>query len=107
MPGFFVHQGAAVMCSHAGQASPTAPDLRVTVSGQAIVTLATPYTVAGCSFTTPAGNPLPCITGQWLTGATRILASGNPVILQDSQSICTPNATPMTITTTQTRVKGS
>ena len=34
MPGFFVHVGATVMCMHAGQAQPTVPNPRVTVSGQ-------------------------------------------------------------------------
>lgn len=107
MPGFIVHQGAVVLCSHAGQATPTAPNPRVTVSGQPIVTIAAPYTIAGCPFTTPGGTPQPCITGQWLSGATRVLAGGQPVVLQDSQSICTPNGTPMNIVSTQVRVRGT
>jgi hypothetical protein len=105
MPGFLVHQGAVVLCSHAGQALPTAPNPRLLVSGQPIVTITAPYTVAGCPFTTAA--PQPCVTGQWLTGATRVLAGGQPVVLQDSQSICAPNGTPMIIVSTQTRVTGT
>ncbi len=31
MPGFLLHEGATVMCLHAGQAEPTVPDPRVTV----------------------------------------------------------------------------
>ena len=34
MPGFLVHVGATVLCSHGGQAQPTVPNPRVTVSGQ-------------------------------------------------------------------------
>ncbi len=49
MPGPIVHVGAVVTCMHAGPAQPTAPFPRVTVSGQPIVTLATPYVVAGCA----------------------------------------------------------
>jgi hypothetical protein len=107
MSGFLVHQGAVVLCSHAGQAMPTAPSPRVQVSGTPIVTITAPYTIAACPFVTPGGTPQPCVTGQWLSGATRLLASGQPVVLQDSQSICTPNGTPMTIVSTQTRVMGT
>ena len=106
MPGFLLHVGAAVQCAHAGQAQPTSPNPRVLVSGQPIVTQPAPYTVAGCPFTTPAGNPMPCVTAQWVTGATRVLSNGMPVLLLDSQAICTPNGTPLIITVTQTRVTG-
>ena len=72
MPGFLLHVGATVMCAHAGQAQPTVPNPRVMVGGQPIVTQAAPYTVAGCPFMT-GPNPMPCITAQWITGATRVL----------------------------------
>lgn len=106
MPGFLLHAGATVLCAHGGQAQPTAPNPRVMVGGQPVVTLAAPHTVAGCPFTTPAGNPLPCVTAQWVAGATRILAGGQPVLLQDSQAVCVPNGTPVSIVATQVRVKG-
>lgn len=106
MPGFLLHMGATVMCAHAGQAQPTAPNLRVKVGGQPIVTQTTMYTIAGCPFTTPSGTPMPCVTGQWVSGATRVLAGGQPVLLQDSQAVCTPNGTPLNIVVTQTRVRG-
>ena len=106
MPGFLLHVGATVLCAHGGQAQPTSPNPRVTVSGQPIVTQPAPYAVAGCPFTTPAGNPLPCITAQWITGATRVTSNGMPVLLMDSQAICAPNGTPVMITVTQTRVTG-
>ncbi len=51
------------------------------LSGQPVVTLASPYVIAGCALTgTP--NP-PCVTGQWLVGATRVLAGGVPVAIDD------------------------
>ncbi len=106
MPGFLLHQGATVMCTHAGQAQPTAPSPRVMVSGQPIVTQPAPYVVAGCPFII-AGAPVPCVTGQWVTAATRVMAGGVPVLLQDSQAICVPNGTPLNIILTQVRVKGS
>lgn len=106
MPGFLLHFGAMVQCAHAGQAQPTVVNPRVMVSGQPIVTQPAPYAVAGCPFTTPAGNPLPCVTAQWVTAATRVLSNGAPVLLLDSQAICAPNGTPLLIITTQTRVTG-
>jgi hypothetical protein len=105
MPGFLLHQGATVLCAHAGQAQPTAPNPRVTVSGQPVVTQAAPYTVAGCPFNV-SGAPVPCVTATWVTAAIRVRADGLPVLLQDSQAICAPNGTPVSIVMTQVRVKG-
>lgn len=106
MPGFLLHLGATVQCAHAGQAQPTVTNPRVTVSGQPIVMQPAPYAVAGCPFTTPAGAPMPCVTAQWVTAATRVTSNGMPVLLMDSQAICTPNGTPLMILATQTRVTG-
>lgn len=103
MPGFIVHLGATVMCAHGGQATPTTPNPRVLVSGQPISTLATPYVVAGCAFAPPGGNG-PCVTAQWIVGAARVFASGAPVIVQSSTSVCAPTGTPLIVTVTQTRV---
>ena len=105
MPGFLLHLGATVLCSHGGQAQPTMPDPRVSVSGMPIVTIAAPYVIAGCPFVPPGGNG-PCVTGKWLVGATRVFANGQPVVLQSSASICTPTGTPMLVVATQTRVIG-
>lgn len=106
MPGMLLHQGAVVLCQHAGQAQPTAVFPRVKVSGQPIVVQTSPYSITGCAFPPPPAGNGPCVIGQWLLGATRVKAGGVPVLLQDSQSLCTPTGTPMTIVTTQLRVKG-
>jgi hypothetical protein len=102
MPGFILHVGATVMCSHGGSAQPTAPNARVLVSGQPVVTMAAPYVVAGCPFNV-SGGPSPCITAQWVIAATRVLANGQPLVLVDSQAICMPNGTPLIVAATQTR----
>lgn len=105
MPGFLLHAGATVICAHGGQAQPTAPNPRVTVSGQPVITQPTPYVIAGCPFNV-SGSPVPCVTAQWVTAATRITSNGMPLLLLDSQAICAPNGTPLTILVTQTRVTG-
>ena len=81
------------MCSHAGPATPLTPFPRVLVSGQPVVTIASPYGVTGCALT---GTPTPpCVTGQWLVGAVRVLAGGVPVALMTGSSTCVPTGTPM------------
>jgi Domain of unknown function (DUF4280) len=103
MPGFLVHIGATVLCSHGGQAQATAPNPAVMVSGQPTVTIAAPFVVAGCAFPPPPAANGPCVTAQWLTGSTRVTSNGQPLVLLDSQAICAPTGTPLLITVTQTR----
>ena len=95
--------GATVLCSHAGQAMPTAPSPRVLVSGMPVATIAAPYAVAGCPFVTPSGNG-PCVTGQWLVGAVRVLSLGQPLAIMTGVSICTPTGTPLLPVAAQMRV---
>lgn len=107
MPGFLLHVGATVLCSHGGQAQPTVPNPRVTVSGQPTVTFAAPYVVAGCTLPPPPAANGPCVTAQWVTAATRITSNGQPLLLLDSQAICAPTGTPLLIVVTQTRATGT
>jgi hypothetical protein len=106
MPGFLLHQGATVLCLHGGQAQPTVPSPRVTVSNQPVVTLECPYVVAGCTLPPPPAANGPCVSAQFITAATRIQVGGAPVLLQDSQAICAPSGTTLSIVLTQVRVKG-
>lgn len=104
MPGYLLHVGATVLCSHGGQAQPTVPFPRVMVSGQPVVTQTCMYMIAGCP---QASIPAPfCTTAQWVMAATRVKAGGTPVLLQDSQAICAPTGTPLNVVMTQFRVKG-
>ena len=102
MPAPVLHLGATVLCSHAGQATPLAPFARVLLSGQPAVTLTSPYAIAGCALTgTP--NP-PCVTGQWMLGATRVMGGGAPFVILGGQSTCIPTGTPMLPLVSQVRV---
>ena len=77
MPGPILHLGASVLCAHGGQATPTAPFPRVLVSGQPVATIA--HAVRGRRLPVPAGVAGgPCVTAQWVVGATRVLAGGDP-----------------------------
>lgn len=104
MPGFLVQVGAQVLCSHGGQATPTVPNPRVMLSGAPSVLITSPCVIAGCAFPPPPTANGPCVTGQWLSGTTRVLSLGQPLVVQSSSSICAPTGTPMLITVTQPRV---
>jgi hypothetical protein len=101
MPAPILHLGAVVTCSHAGPATPLAPFPRVLLSGQPAVTLASPYGVTGCALT---GSAPPCVTGQWLSGAVRVLAGGVPVATMIGASTCVPTGTPLLPISAQPRV---
>jgi hypothetical protein len=73
---------------------PTAPSPRVMTSGMPIATIAAPYAVAGCAFVPPGGNG-PCITGQWVVGAVRVMSMGQPVVIMSGVSVCVPTGTPL------------
>lgn len=107
MPGFIVHMGATVICAHGGQAMPTAPEPRVMVSGQPVATISAPWVVAGCAMPPPPAGNGPCVTAQYMTSAARVFANGVPVLLLDSQALCTPTATPLIHVVTQVRATGA
>ena len=99
MPGPMLHLGAIVLCGHGGQAVPTMPTPRVLVGGLPVATIAAPYSVAGCGFTTA-----PCVTGQWIVGAVRVTTLGQPVAIQTGVGVCAPNGAPLVAVTMQPRV---
>ncbi len=101
MSGPVLHLGAVVMCSHAGPATPLSPSPRVLLSGQPAVTIAAPWGVTGCSLT---GSAPPCMTGQMITGSSRVLASGMPLATMGGASTCLPTGTPLLPASAQPRV---
>ena len=97
-----LHLGATVLCMHAGNAVPTMPFVRVTVSGQPVVQVTTPYVIAGC---TQASVPAPfCATGQWVVGATRVMAGGLPLAIVGGTALCVATGTGLQAVASQTRV---
>jgi hypothetical protein len=102
MPGPILHVGATVLCSHGGQATPTVPSPAVLASGMPVATIAAPYVVAGCPFVPPGGNG-PCVIGQWVVGAVRVLSQGQPLAIMTGVAICAPTGTPLMPIVAQTR----
>ena len=70
-----------------------APFPRVLLTGQPVVTTASPYVIAGCALT-GSGSPF-CVTGQMIVGSLRVLAGGTPVATLAGSSICVPTGSPM------------
>jgi hypothetical protein len=105
MPGLLLHVGATVQCAHAGQATPTAPNPRVTVGGQPTVTLSAPWTIAGCPLPSTAGGP--CVTAQWTVGTTRVTSNGQPLVISTGAATCTPTGVPLLTVASQVKVTGS
>ncbi|MGG6266451.1 hypothetical protein [Leptolyngbya sp. AN10] len=106
MPGFLLNMGSTVICAHGGQAQSTAPVPRVRVMGLPVTVQPPPYVIAGCTNPPPLAGVGPCITGIWVVAALRVKAMGMPVLLQDSQAVCAPTGTPLTVVLTQIRVRG-
>lgn len=107
MPGFLLNVGSVVLCAHGGKAQPTVPNPRVKVMGQPILLQTAPWVVAGCAFPPPPAANGPCVVANWVVGSVRVKSMGMPILLQDSQAICVPTGTPLTVAFTQPRVKGT
>ena len=82
---------------------PTSPSPVVSISGMPIATISGPYAVAGCTFVPPVGNG-PCVTGQWVVGATQVFSQGQPVAITTGVGICIPTGTPLMPVSAQTIV---
>ena len=105
MAGHILHQGARVLCKHAGIAEPDQIDSRVTVSGQAVMTVLRTYTVTACSLN--GSSSPPCTKATWIKGAERVSASGLPVAIDTGQSLCVPSGNVLDPKQFQQRVTAS
>ena len=75
MPGPVLHLGAVVMCSHAGPAHADRAVPARAVSGQPVVTIASPYAVTGCALTRH-GQRRRASPGSGSPARSRVLAGG-------------------------------
>jgi hypothetical protein len=103
--GTLVQQGATVLCSHGGQATPTTPNPRVRLSGANAVSVAAPWTVAGCPLPPSAGGP--CVTAMWSAGTVRVRSMGQPLVVSTGTATCAPTGVPVLVVVTQVRVTAS
>lgn len=105
MPGPVLTIGSTVQCAHLGKGTPATPNPRITILGQAVVTIATNYAIAACTF--PAmtgGNSPPCVSGSFTTASTKVLTNTGFLLLADSKGTSLPNGTPMVVVPGQIKV---
>lgn len=88
MPGPVLHTGATVACPHGARLNIVAASPRVTVSGANAAVLTDQGSVTGCPFTVPSSKPQPCVSTKWLAGATRVTASGQPLLINPAVAVC-------------------
>ena len=82
MPGYLLHVNVGMQCLHQAPAKIVPAQLRVLVSGQPVVTMASMITVMGCLFTIPGPKPQPCLTIKWSLPSARVLFGGQPAMIQ-------------------------
>src|SRR5262245_32850261 len=105
MPGPVLTAVSSVQCAHLGKGTPAPVNPRIMIFGQPVVTVATQYAIAGCTF--PAmtgGNSPPCVSASFTTVATRVLTNAGFLLLADSQGTSLPNGTPLVVVPSQTNV---
>jgi hypothetical protein len=78
MPGFLLHADADIRCFHNAKATIGTAQAQALVGGKAIATTADQITIKSC----PNTNPGPCSAIGWLSFSTKVLAGGQPVLLQ-------------------------
>jgi hypothetical protein len=107
MPGPVLHTGATSTCPHGAPLSIVGSS-RLMVSGTPAAVLIDQGTVAGCPFM--VGNkPQPCLSTKWLAGTTRVIASGQPLLIgpQPPATVLSADqipAGPPNVSASQTRV---
>jgi uncharacterized Zn-binding protein involved in type VI secretion len=118
MPGFLLHVGAVVQCTHGMPATIAPSQPRVLVNGLPIANITAVTTVVGCPFQIPVGpgtKPSPCLTVKWAMPSARFLVNGQPAALIPAPGpvpgVCQspeqlPQGPPI-VSTIQTRVIGS
>jgi hypothetical protein len=102
---FLLHEQTTGKCSHGASAKPLIGNPRVNLGGQPVLTVASPFVISNCL--NVAGTVrFPCVLGVFAKGATRVKVMGLPVLLDTSKPTNLPTGASITITNTQSRVKG-
>ena len=78
---------STVMCPHFGQAILTTSNTQALVLGAPVLLLTDLHAVSGCPFTIGIVAS-PCLTIQWVTGATQSKINNVPALLQTSVGLC-------------------
>ena len=78
---------STVVCPHFGQAILMTSNTQALVLGAPVLLVTDLHAVAGCPFLFGT-VPSPCLTIQWVTGATQSKINNVPALLQTSVGLC-------------------
>ena len=78
---------STLQCPHQGRVAVACSNDK-TRSGGYILRASDAFTIAGCVLTTPAGNPIPCVTVRWLSSDTRVKVTGAATLSEGSIGQC-------------------
>jgi hypothetical protein len=79
---------STLLCPHGWQVNLSTGNTRMSILGSPALMLSDRHTVSGCPFVLPGGKPQPCVSVQWLVGATQTQVGGVPVLLANSVGLC-------------------
>jgi len=80
---------SVVTCPHGGSVMTLATsNTEMLLDGSPALLLTDIHQVAGCPFTVPPAVLSPCLTVEWLVGATQTSLHNVPVLLQTSVGLC-------------------
>ena len=77
-----------VMCPHGGMARLSTTNTEMLLDGVPALLLSDVHQIVGCPFTLPPAVPSPCLTIEWLVGATQTSLHSVPVLLLSSVGLC-------------------
>lgn len=80
--------GDVMMCPHGGTVSLSSSQSKVTAGGAAALRASDTFSVAGCAFTLPSGNPHPCMTVEWQSPSQTTSAASDKVLTTASVGMC-------------------
>jgi hypothetical protein len=77
---------STMMCPHGGTVI-AVPAQTQAVADSPVLTMSTTCSIAGCAFVI-AAVPSPCLTVQWVQGATAVRAGGDFALNESSVGLC-------------------
>jgi len=100
---------STMMCAHAGSVRAVPTAVRVKLGGSPVLVQGDALLISACPFTVPPGSAMPCVSAAAVVAATRVKANGKPVLTSASSLMTTGTGppVPVTVVTTQTRVKAT
>jgi hypothetical protein len=109
MSGHALTTASTLMCPHGGSVSATTSNSRVKADAY-LVTQSDTFTISGCAFTLPNGQPSPCASVMWMVADLRVTVGG-PTLSESSAGLCLSAASvpqgPVSISNTQSSVSTS